>query len=41
MWLKYVDPQEREGEQYRVYEQALMQIQESQMGHAAGRQAAC
>ena len=28
MWLKYVDPQEREGEQYQVYEQALAQIRE-------------
>jgi hypothetical protein len=28
MWLKYIDLQEREGEQYPVYEQALAQIRE-------------
>jgi len=28
MWLKYVDPDEAEGEQYAVYEQALAHIQE-------------
>jgi hypothetical protein len=28
MWLKYVDPEEAEGEHYEVYEQALAHIQE-------------
>ncbi len=29
MWLKYVDPDESEGEQYSVYEQALRQVKQS------------
>ena len=27
MWLKYVDPEEAEGEHYEVYEQELKKIQ--------------
>ena len=27
MWLKYVDPQEAEGEHYEVYEHTLQQMQ--------------
>jgi hypothetical protein len=26
LWLKYVDPEEREGEHFEVYEQALAQM---------------
>ena len=30
MWLKYVDPEEAEGEQYAVYERALEQVKQAQ-----------
>jgi hypothetical protein len=29
VWLKYVDPEEAEGEHYKVYEQALAQIRDA------------
>jgi uncharacterized protein (DUF362 family) len=31
MWLKYVDPDEAEGEHYRVYEQALAKMKEARL----------
>jgi hypothetical protein len=34
MWLKYVDPDESEGEHYEVYEQTLRKMKEMQLAEA-------
>jgi hypothetical protein len=35
MWLKYIDPEEAEGEYYEVYEKALEKIKAGEASEAA------